>query len=231
SRNLSGFDHGTRMIYQVGSEYDEDPEECMDNDDRLGGISLVQIMGEGEYPSQSFYGAYSGSNALWVYPNGGFDPEQLDSLMTAREGFVLSDSVNADLHSTMTYRVGHTLLPDDTLDIVSVLATSMGGYADFMAAVQAGHQWSRDHILPRYSCCRGQRGNVCSMPDAGMDISDLVCLVDFMFTGGPEPMCFEEADVNGDGVINIEDLICIVDGMFLGLGFGCMAECPPPEDP
>lgn len=230
NRNNSGFDTGLRLIYQVGSEYDEDPEECMDNDDRFGGISLVQMMVGVDPPITDPYGAYSGSNFQWVYPNGGFVPSEVDSLMAAREGYVLSDSLNSDLHSMMTYRYGYTLQPDDTLDIVSVLASSMGGYADFIAAVQAGHQWSQDHILPHYSCCIGKTGNIDDDPSGSLDISDLVYLVDYMFTGGPEPPCFLEADVNCDGAIDISDLVYIVDCMFNM--WPCeFCDCPPPEDP
>ncbi|MCK4460572.1 MAG: hypothetical protein KAW46_02150 [candidate division Zixibacteria bacterium] len=230
-QNNSGFDANLRLVYQNGAEYDEDPEECLDNDDRFGGISLVQIMGEGEYPSEEFYGAYTADNATQVYPSGGLDADSVWKYAEYNEGYVIEQTQNIDLHSMMTYRFGHTLQPGDTLDIVSVLATSMGGYADFIAAVQAGHQWSYDHLLPHFSCCVGMRGNIDFDPGDAIDISDLVYLVDYMFTGGPEPPCFEEADVTGDGEIDIEDLICIVDGMFLGFGWDCIADCPPPEEP
>ncbi|MDH4035518.1 MAG: T9SS type A sorting domain-containing protein, partial [candidate division Zixibacteria bacterium] len=63
------------------------------------------------------------------------------------------------------------------------------------------------------SCCvvRGDfthNGNV--------DISDLVSLVDFMFTGGPGPLCDEEADLNDDDGVDIADLVYFVEFMFNG---------------
>ncbi|MDH3891231.1 MAG: hypothetical protein OEV49_09115 [candidate division Zixibacteria bacterium] len=48
------------------------------------------------------------------------------------------------------------------------------------------------------------------------DISDLVYLVDFMFTGGPPPPCFDEADMDASGSIDISDLVYLVDFMFTG---------------
>ena len=70
------------------------------------------------------------------------------------------------------------------------------------------------------SCCLlPMRGNVDY--DAGdvIDISDLVYLVDYMFNGGSEPPCEEEADVDGGGgesPIDISDLVYLVDYMFNG---------------
>lgn len=49
------------------------------------------------------------------------------------------------------------------------------------------------------------------------DISDLVYLVDYMFTEGPPPPVVEAADVNNSGGdIDIADLIYLVDFMFTG---------------
>jgi hypothetical protein len=47
-----------------------------------------------------------------------------------------------------------------------------------------------------------------------IEISDLVYLVDFMFTSGDALPCMEEADVNGDATNDIADLVYLVDYMF-----------------
>lgn len=71
----------------------------------------------------------------------------------------------------------------------------------------------------------GGSGTCCIPPMRGdinydgaelLDISDLLYLIDFMFTGGPAAVCHEEADVNGDGaeLLDISDLIYLVDYMF-----------------
>jgi len=50
---------------------------------------------------------------------------------------------------------------------------------------------------------------------AGIDIADLVWLVDYMFTGGPEPIPFESGDIDcSGGPIDIADLVHLVDYMF-----------------
>ncbi|HOP05724.1 MAG TPA: hypothetical protein PLF13_00390 [candidate division Zixibacteria bacterium] len=52
---------------------------------------------------------------------------------------------------------------------------------------------------------------------AGPDISDLVYLVTYMFSGGPAPDCIEEADINGSGAgPDISDLVYLVTYMFSG---------------
>ncbi|MDH3938767.1 MAG: M28 family peptidase, partial [candidate division Zixibacteria bacterium] len=56
------------------------------------------------------------------------------------------------------------------------------------------------------------------------DISDLVYLVDYMFTDGPPPAVMESADVNNSGGdIDIADLVYLVDFMF--------TDGPPPVCP
>ena len=47
------------------------------------------------------------------------------------------------------------------------------------------------------------------------DIADMVYLVSYMFQGGPEPPCLDEADVDGKNQgPNISDLVYLVDFMF-----------------
>jgi hypothetical protein len=71
--------------------------------------------------------------------------------------------------------------------------------------------------VEKAACCLGLlRGNVDYDAGDGIDISDLVYLVDFMFVSGPEPVCFDEADMNGDDGIDISDLVYLVDFMFTG---------------
>ncbi|MDH3889743.1 MAG: thrombospondin type 3 repeat-containing protein [candidate division Zixibacteria bacterium] len=75
-------------------------------------------------------------------------------------------------------------------------------------------------------CIKPIRGNVdYDLADA-IDISDLVWLVDYMFTAGPDPACWAEANVNGSDDqspgeetsddLDIADLVYLVDFMFTG---------------
>ena len=69
-------------------------------------------------------------------------------------------------------------------------------------------------------CCMPPiRGNIDFDPADQIDISDLVYMVDYMFTGGPEPPCWPEANINANGPddqsgIDISDLVYLVDYMF-----------------
>ena len=73
-------------------------------------------------------------------------------------------------------------------------------------------------------CCVGIRGNVdgsLEIPPGmnGIDISDLVALVAFMFQGGADPVCDDEADIDGSGgavAIDISDVVALVAFMFQG---------------
>ena len=66
-------------------------------------------------------------------------------------------------------------------------------------------------------CCIGIRGNVDYDPADEIIIADLVYMVDYMFNGGPEPPCWEEAELEppfDDRAVAIQDLVYLVDYMF-----------------
>lgn len=51
-----------------------------------------------------------------------------------------------------------------------------------------------------------------------IDIADLLYLIDYMFTGGPQPACFDEADLDASATepLDIGDLLYLIDFMFTG---------------
>lgn len=71
-------------------------------------------------------------------------------------------------------------------------------------------------------CCVDIRGNVNDSPGQEINIEDLLYLVTYMFNSGPEPPCFDEADMAVNGEINIDDLVFLVTYMF--------SSGPPPPD-
>ena len=79
----------------------------------------------------------------------------------------------------------------------------------------ADSEWVPITVHDTAGCCL-KRGNVNHDPQLSTDISDLVYLVDYMFTGGPEPPCMEEANVNALDDVDISDLVYLVDYMFTG---------------
>ena len=53
--------------------------------------------------------------------------------------------------------------------------------------------------------------------EPGIDVADVVYLVNFMFKQGPPPPCFEESNTNGserEKLIDIQDLVYLVNYMF-----------------
>ena len=93
------------------------------------------------------------------------------------------------------------------------------------ASFGVNHGYWQDFVTDN-GCCMGEiRGNVDYDPGDNIDISDLVYLVDYMFTGGAAPPCFEEADMNCDGEIDISDLVHMVDYMFTGGPTPCRCDC------
>jgi len=71
-------------------------------------------------------------------------------------------------------------------------------------------------------CCEGIRGNADGDPNDQINIGDVTYLVTYLFRGGPEPPCLEEADANGDDHVDVGDLVYIVEYLFR---YG-----PPPLD-
>ncbi len=149
-RNRSGFDPNLSLIYQQGSEYNQDDAyECMDNDDRYGGIELLKIIESGE-PAGVQYGCYTSDNSTQAYPTGGFVPDSIYKYMINSVGCVISDSVDADLYSVMTFRWDYTLAPGDTLEVYKCLITSNVDYAAFIADAEACHRWYANHLEPNW---------------------------------------------------------------------------------
>ena len=73
------------------------------------------------------------------------------------------------------------------------------------------------------ACCQNPAGDINNDSGVIPDINDLLYLVDYMFQppgAAPEPVCMEEANVDGIGeaIPNIADLLYLVDYMFLPPG-------------
>ncbi|MDX9859032.1 MAG: FG-GAP-like repeat-containing protein [candidate division Zixibacteria bacterium] len=67
-------------------------------------------------------------------------------------------------------------------------------------------------------CCEDFTGNVDNDLSGNVDLSDLIYFVNFLFLGGPAPVCPAAANVNGDVncVMDLSDLIYLVNTLFLG---------------
>jgi len=214
SWNRSGFDNARKLIYQQGSEITDslgDALECQQNDLRYGGMALLSVLENGTQ-NNTYYNAYTQDNSTQVYPLGFFANDSLWKYMGDNMGFSTSDSVDADLNMVWTFRWNYTLTPTDTLEVYKLFVTSKDGEADFLNKVDKGIAWACGNII-ECGCCQ-LRADI-NHSGAGPDISDLVYLVTYMFSSGPEPPCMEEADINGSGTgPDISDLVYLVTYMF-----------------
>jgi hypothetical protein len=99
--------------------------------------------------------------------------------------------------------------------------TASGLSVSTLYQVNAGYL---QHFTLSGGCCAGIRGD-CNSDGADGDIVDLTFIADFLFAGGPAPLCEEEGDVNGDSAVSdIVDLTFIAD--FLFAGGPAPAACP-----
>ncbi|RKX27127.1 MAG: hypothetical protein DRP47_07085 [Candidatus Zixiibacteriota bacterium] len=71
---------------------------------------------------------------------------------------------------------------------------------------------------PQWICCCGLAGNIDYDRWDDVNVSDLTFFVSYMFTGGPEPACIGEADVDpsGEPGLNVSDLTFMVNYLFSG---------------
>jgi hypothetical protein len=210
--NSSGFDATKSLIYQVGTELDTD-DECQDNNSRYGGLALVAWSdGTSWYPGA--YGMYSLDNTTQVYP---FRDLQDDSLWKymSNGGISIADPPDADLHTVTTYQWNYTLNAQGELLVYTCLVSGTDGEAAFMAACEECIGHVTGEFMSASSCCKIVSD--INHNGAGPDVSDLVYLVTFMFSGGPPPPCMPEADINGNGAgPDVSDLVYLVTFMFSG---------------
>ncbi len=222
--NLSGIDgmSSRNLIYQVGTEFDTDDivgnTDCLPSDRRFGGMAFLKSMRNGIDESSVPYSAYTARNDSFIYPTGGLVAGQLWNIIQ-NSGFWVETDVT-DQHMVMCYHPSLSIGADDTVTFYTSLVTVYDGlFTDVGEAADAAKAFAEENDywswLINTGCCKGTRGNVDGDPSDNVDISDLVYLVDFIFTGGPAPPCFEEADITGDGFIDISDLVALVGHIFI----------------
>ncbi|MEW5995287.1 MAG: hypothetical protein AB1744_12970, partial [Candidatus Zixiibacteriota bacterium] len=157
SRNYGHFDSNLKLVYQQGSE--EDGAGCQPNNNRWGGIAFLDYYKGAERTREPF-GGYVKDNPTYVYPAGGFVEDELYEF-SGESGYTMSDSINIDLHSVMTFVNLGTLTSTDTLVFYVLLATHLNGdLTSFKAEVQTGIDWYCNNLAPQSCGCCENRGNV-----------------------------------------------------------------------
>ncbi|MDF1545095.1 MAG: M6 family metalloprotease domain-containing protein [bacterium] len=190
------------------------------------------------------FSAWTDSASFWV--NAVNQPPDAFSLVGPADGYEMlvegesitfdwqasSDQDPTDLVTHYTLQVApdpsfvtyqeFTNLTDTSLTPFLTLNTDTTYYWKVKAHDIGGSEtWSTETyyiVTPSTGCCVADRGNVNGDIGDAMDISDLTYLVDFMFSGGPAPICTEEANVDSSPgeAIDIADLTFVVDYLFGG---------------
>ena len=178
--------------------------------DDMGQYSWLKTYdGDGEDHSMAFYAINLTSDGGYIVAAGDTCPRVL----------------RLDAFGDTLWTKRYCGVPSSITAFNSVCQTQDGGYmASGGSEPGSGeHQTFIIKIAPDAppTCCVGIRGNVDNDGGDNIDISDLVYLVDYMFTGGPAPECWSEANVDGGGTdnasgIDISDLVYLVDYMFTG---------------
>ncbi len=233
TRNHGGFHIVPPVMYQRGSEEDG---QGPDNSLRWGGMDLIDCYHNGvrcgEDPDTVGlwpYGAYVWPKAPHVAPSNGFIPESLYVNMDM-SGFRSPDSNNVDLYTMMAFDNGLTLTPADTyIYYVGIVSQYQATAQEFDDQVLGAIRWYCDHIAPE-SCRPCIWGDVDD--NDSLNVRDLIYLYDYLYTGGPEPPRYEQADLDNYETVTGRDLAYLVDFMFLGAPAGsCPPENPPLDPP
>ncbi|MFH1892995.1 MAG: dockerin type I repeat-containing protein [Candidatus Zixiibacteriota bacterium] len=215
SNNAVSKDDTRQEIYQSGPTT-ADPEvnwygaASMCND-IVGGIAL--------------------ENDVWIYPNGGYKPAEVGTLLANMSGFTADNpDTLQDMNTVYSIAQNVTLGVGECYVFCKVKAGSKTGLSDLQTAIDKGKNW----IAVRELDCPGcQLGPGCIIGDAdgsgGVDIDDVVYLIAYIFTGGPPPdkaVCCGDAD--GSGGVDIDDVVYLIAYIFTGGPAPDPEACNPP---
>ncbi|MEW5797357.1 MAG: dockerin type I domain-containing protein, partial [Candidatus Zixiibacteriota bacterium] len=243
SENGSDFDATRNLMYMYGAEYDVDSIEnndCVLADQRFGGFSFYAGF---KLPHYSETGdRYTVPRAMWtemnadfVYPTGGFVPQELYNMMTNTTGYLvwastdetMEDSLYQDLHMVSVF-TQRTFAPKDTMVFVKILSTSNTGEATLLSNIDKARAWiaARPDIFtwPEVTappCCCNKPGD--SNNNGSVNILDVTFTISYLYKSGPPPPCPAEADANGNCSVNILDVTYTISYLYKS---GPAPKCP-----
>jgi hypothetical protein len=86
------------------------------------------------------------------------------------------------------------------------------------------------HIMYKENTTVFVRGDA-NASGGGVDITDAVSVLAYLFAGGKEPECYDAADANDDGAVDVSDTVSILLYLFSGENSHLMpfAECGADE--
>ena len=145
------------------------------------------------------------------YPEGYTESEKFSALTAGFGSATDYDTAKSDLFQVIS--VGPLSIPAGESKIVSfaiIAGNTMAQVENSAAAAQAVY----DSLIN--GCCNELTGDINNDLAPETNISDLDYLIDFVFRGGPGPVCKQESNLNGSPAPDptASDLIYVVDVIF-----------------
>jgi hypothetical protein len=207
-------DAGRQEVYVCGSPVGSP------NEDYCGGAGWCH-----EIP-----GAIVLDNATWIYPNSGFEPDEVGGLLNSLVGFDATTYVDSlqDLCAVYVVDRNVVLEPDSCVVYCKVKTSSLTGVADVQALIDKGKQWIIDHEIDCPGCEPGECDAFPGDANAsgGVDIDDVVYLIAYIFSGGPAPVPYAIAsgDPNCSCSVDIDDVVYLIAYIFSGGPEPCLCD-------
>lgn len=209
--NESGVDADREMIWISG------PQGVSPYEDYYGGVAFTRPIS----------GALILENDIWTYPNSGYVPADIGYLLATHTGFISLDSLE-DLSVVYVVEQNLTINPGKCKAFCKVKASSLTGLSDLQVLIDKGLAWVADRALGDYRC------ELCSVAgeadgSGGVDIDDVIYLINYIFAGGPEPipmLCCGDAE--GSLTVDIDDVVFLINYIFSGGAPPGPAPCNPP---
>jgi len=129
---------------------------------------------------------------------------------------LFTDSVNGTEMRILNFFYGGTLATGDTLEFCKVKAVSLAGLTGLRDLLDKGITFMENYdICFEPNMGWGMCGDV--NYDAYSNLSDAVCIVNYVFIDGPPPYPnYACGDVNEDFTVNVSDAIYIINFVFMG---------------
>ncbi|PWB75970.1 hypothetical protein C3F09_01540 [candidate division GN15 bacterium] len=210
--DVSGVDQTRRLIWAQGFNKLDIYNDCQDNSYRYGGIALLNTFMKDRSCDDALYGGLTASAQKYYYATGGMRADTISMLMHL-PGYT-TDPVVEEQIGILTFKDNYTLPANDTLTIVTALATvrtaasTAAGLDSLKAAIDKAATFAATTLGICGSCCQGTTGNV-NMTGI-VDLADLSALVSYLTGGGYVLTCQEEANINKTGIVDLADLSALV---------------------
>ncbi|MCX6831806.1 MAG: dockerin type I repeat-containing protein, partial [candidate division Zixibacteria bacterium] len=226
SNNSVHLDAARQMIYLQGTGTGKPGTTYIPRTQGFGGTAAYREDGV------PIAGGFAFGNKEQVYPNRGLQVDSVWKYMDLTSGYTSRRDTTTDQTIVMVVAKGYTLTSTHLKFDVVLLGkraqdnpTGLAGLNSQAQAFIKNYIWpsmpSDPVLCPSCNSC-GDAND-----DGGIDISDAVFLISYIFSGGAAPHDCNgpngKGDANGDGGIDISDAVYLISYIFSG---GAAPHCP-----